>query len=78
VEGDAALEALLTPEGSQTKPEQVILFTVAAWDSNCPKHIPQKFDGADVASAIDRLQERIAALEAENTRLKQAIEPERS
>jgi predicted pyridoxine 5'-phosphate oxidase superfamily flavin-nucleotide-binding protein len=74
VEGDTALEARLTPEGVQTRPEQTILFTVEAWDSNCPKHIPQKFDGADVASALDRLQGRIASLEAENARLQRQLE----
>jgi predicted pyridoxine 5'-phosphate oxidase superfamily flavin-nucleotide-binding protein len=74
VEGDADLEARLMPDDYQAKPEQVILFTVEAWDSNCPKHIPQKFDGADVASAINRLQERIATLEAENTALKLQLE----
>jgi len=74
VEGDADLLARLTPEDYHAKPDQVILFTIDAWDSNCPKHIPQKFDGADVASALDRLQVRLAALEAENTRLKQQLE----
>jgi len=33
---------------------------------NCPQHIPQKFDAADVA----RLQARITALEAENAALR--------
>jgi predicted pyridoxine 5'-phosphate oxidase superfamily flavin-nucleotide-binding protein len=78
VDADAGLAALLMPNGYQARPEQVILFTVEAWDANCPKHIPQKFDGADVASAINRLQERIAALEADNTRLQQQFERERS
>lgn len=70
VEGDAALEARLMPEGYQARAEQVILFTVEAWDSNCPQHIPQKFDSADVAAAVERLQGRIAELEAENAALR--------
>jgi predicted pyridoxine 5'-phosphate oxidase superfamily flavin-nucleotide-binding protein len=78
VEGDAGLRALLMPEGYAARPEQVVLFTVEAWDANCPQHIPQKFDGADVAAAIQRLQDRIAHLEFENTRLRQQLEPERS
>jgi predicted pyridoxine 5'-phosphate oxidase superfamily flavin-nucleotide-binding protein len=69
VEGDAALQARLMPEGYKARPEQAILFTVAAWDMNCPQHIPQKFDAADVSAAIQRLQDRIAALEAENETL---------
>jgi predicted pyridoxine 5'-phosphate oxidase superfamily flavin-nucleotide-binding protein len=78
VAGDAALIARLMPEGYQARPEQAILFTVEAWDANCPKHIPQKFDGADVAAAIERLQERINTLEADNTRLRQQLEPQGS
>jgi predicted pyridoxine 5'-phosphate oxidase superfamily flavin-nucleotide-binding protein len=70
VEGDAGLLARLMPEGYEARPEQVILFEVDAWDSNCPQHIPRKFDAADVGAAISRLEARIATLEAENSRLK--------
>jgi predicted pyridoxine 5'-phosphate oxidase superfamily flavin-nucleotide-binding protein len=72
VEGDAALTASLMPEGYRARPEQVILFAVEAWDSNCPQHIPQKFDAADVAAAIERLEDRIKLLEAENAVLKES------
>ncbi|MDU6239810.1 MAG: pyridoxamine 5'-phosphate oxidase, partial [Bradyrhizobium sp.] len=48
----------------------VILFTIEAWDTNCPQHIPQKFDAADVAEAIAVRDTRIAELEAELARLK--------
>jgi uncharacterized protein len=65
VEGDAALMARLMPEDYKARPEQVILFTVSAWDSNCPQHIPQRFDAADVAAALEERDKRIAALEAE-------------
>jgi predicted pyridoxine 5'-phosphate oxidase superfamily flavin-nucleotide-binding protein len=65
VEGDAALTAKLMPDGYKARPEQVILFTVSAWDSNCPQHIPQRFEAADVAAALAARDARIAALEAE-------------
>ncbi len=77
VVGDSVLEALLMPHGYQAVPEQMILFTVEAWDTNCPKHIPQKFDAADIASAIDRMQERIATLQVENAQLRHQIHTER-
>jgi uncharacterized small protein (DUF1192 family) len=48
----------------------VILFTVSAWDSNCPQHIPQRFEAADVAAAINERDQRIAALEDEIKRLR--------
>ena len=63
--------AKLMPEGYKARPEQVILFTVAAWDSNCPQHIPQRFEAADVAAALAERDQRIAALEAEVKRLRE-------
>jgi predicted pyridoxine 5'-phosphate oxidase superfamily flavin-nucleotide-binding protein len=71
VEGDAALLARLMPEAYHARAEQVILFDIEAWDINCPQHIPVKFDAADVSATIERLEERIAALEAENGLLRQ-------
>jgi predicted pyridoxine 5'-phosphate oxidase superfamily flavin-nucleotide-binding protein len=69
VEGDAALIDQLMPKGYEARPEQVILFTVTAWESNCPQHIPQRFEAADVAAALDERDRRIAELEAEVKRL---------
>jgi len=77
VEDDAALLARLMPDVYAARPEQAILFEVDAWDVNCPQHIPQKFDAADVGAAISRLEERIAALQAENSRLQAQIAAER-
>jgi predicted pyridoxine 5'-phosphate oxidase superfamily flavin-nucleotide-binding protein len=70
VEDDVALLASLMPDGYKARPEQVIVFTIAAWDSNCPQHIPQKFDAADVAAALASRDARIAELEAEVAKLK--------
>ncbi len=69
VEGDSALIAQLMPEGYRARPEQVILLTVTAWDANCPQHIPQRFEAADVAAALAERDRRIEALEAEVKRL---------
>lgn len=65
VEGDAALNARLMPGGYKASAEAVILFEIIAWDLNCPQHIPQKFDAADVAAAVAGRDARIAELEAE-------------
>jgi uncharacterized protein len=70
VEGDAELTARLMPEGYKARAEQVILFTVAAWDANCPQHIPQRFEAADVAAALAERDKRIAMLEGEIERLR--------
>ena len=58
------------PKGYRARPEQVILFKIEAWDTNCPQHIPQKFDAADVAAALAARDARIAELEAEVAALK--------
>jgi predicted pyridoxine 5'-phosphate oxidase superfamily flavin-nucleotide-binding protein len=63
VEGDDALLARLMPAGYAARPEQVVLFEVQAWDRNCPQHIPQRFDAADVQAALQARDERIAELE---------------
>jgi uncharacterized protein len=65
VEDDPALLQSLMPKGYKARPEQVIVFRIAAWDTNCPQHIPQKFDAADVAAALASRDARIAELEAE-------------
>jgi hypothetical protein len=65
VEDDAALLERLLPAHYKARAEQVILFTVMAWDENCPQHIPQRFDAQLVAREIEARDRRIAELEAE-------------
>jgi predicted pyridoxine 5'-phosphate oxidase superfamily flavin-nucleotide-binding protein len=65
VEDDPALLQALMPKDYRARPEQVVMFKIAAWDTNCPQHIPQKFDADDVAAALAMRDARIAALEAE-------------
>jgi predicted pyridoxine 5'-phosphate oxidase superfamily flavin-nucleotide-binding protein len=74
VEDDPALTAKLMPADYRTKSEQAILFTVAAWDVNCPQHIPQRFDAADVAAALKERDMKIAALEQEVAQLRETAE----
>lgn len=75
VEDDEALVRRLMPKGYRARPEQVILFTVTAWDVNCPQHIPQRFEVEDVEAAIRARDERIAVLEAEIERLQTSTIP---
>ncbi|MGA2289995.1 pyridoxamine 5'-phosphate oxidase family protein [Bradyrhizobium sp.] len=65
VDDDPALLQSLMPQGYKARPEQVIQFRISAWDTNCPQHIPQKFDAADVAAALAARDARIAELERE-------------
>jgi len=73
VDDDPALLQSLMPKGYRARPEQVIVFKIAAWDTNCPQHIPQKFDAADVAAAMGEAAAKIAALEAEIAKLKAQV-----
>ena len=59
------------PKDYKARPEQAILFTVAAWDANCPQHIPQRYEEADVEAALAEAGRRLAALEAEVKRLRE-------
>lgn len=76
VEGDSDLMSRLFPEGYKARPEQATLFTVSAWDENCPQHIPQRLEAADVSLALAERDRRIAALEAEIKSLRDALKPE--
>ena len=70
VEGDAKLLEALMPRDYRARAEQAIVFTVSAWDANCPQHIPVRVDATRLAEAIRSRDERIASLEAEVQRLK--------
>ena len=75
VEGNDKLVEALMPKDYGARPEQVILFTVLAWDANCPQHIPQRFEAADVEAALTQRDKRIAELEAEVARLRSRQPP---
>jgi predicted pyridoxine 5'-phosphate oxidase superfamily flavin-nucleotide-binding protein len=75
VDDDPALLQSLMPQGYKARPEQVILFKISAWDTNCPQHIPQKFGAADVAAALAARDAHIAELEAELVALKREPAP---
>jgi predicted pyridoxine 5'-phosphate oxidase superfamily flavin-nucleotide-binding protein len=75
VDDDPALTKSLMPRGYKARPEQVILFRISAWDTNCPQHIPQKFDAADVAAALASRDARIAEPEVELAAAKAAPAP---
>jgi len=65
VETDPALIERLMPPGYKARAEQAIVFTVTAWDANCPQHIPQLMPVDEVIPAIAERDKRIAELERE-------------
>ena len=70
IEDDGELLARLTPEEYKARPERAFVFTVTAWDVNCPQHITPRHDEALVGRVTEKLTARVSELEAENTRLK--------
>jgi predicted pyridoxine 5'-phosphate oxidase superfamily flavin-nucleotide-binding protein len=73
VEDDPELVARLFDKGYKAKPERAILFTIEAWDVNCSAHIVTRFTEAEIGKALEKVQAKIAELEAENARLRAAL-----
>ncbi len=65
VSDDPDLIARLMPAEDSLRAERAILFRVAAWDVNCPAHIPRKVNRADMAPVLAARDARIADLEAQ-------------
>ena len=72
IDTDPALVERLMPAGYAARAEQAIVFTVKAWDANCPQHIPQLVPVDEVVPAIAERDARIAELEAELAALRRA------
>lgn len=74
VEGDTELMERLVDsaylESNRAKPQRAIVFTIEAWDSNCPQHIVARYTEAEIAPAVDKLIARIKELEEEVAQLK--------
>ena len=70
IEDDPELIKKLKPDGYRARVEQVILFTVSAWDSNCPQHIPQRFEAEEVKALLAERDKRIEDLTKELDRLR--------
>ena len=70
VEGDQALLERLADPAYPGRLERAFVFHVEAWDVNCPQHIPRLYTEAQIAPRLAELQNQVAALEAENQRLR--------
>jgi uncharacterized protein len=75
VEGDPALLAKLADPAYPGKVERAVVFTVAAWDVNCPQHFHRRFGERQVVPVVEALHRRIAELAAEVERLKSNTRP---
>ena len=73
VEDDAELLTRLMPDGYRARPERAFVFTITAWDVNCPQHITPRHDEDMVRQVTEKLTSLVAALEAENAQLKEQL-----
>jgi len=65
VEDDPELLDQLRDPSYPGKVERAIVFTIEAWDINCPQHIQKRFSQRQIAPVIEELQSRISDLESQ-------------
>lgn len=63
VDDDEELLVSLSDPTYRGRVERAIVFTVAAWDLNCPQHIEPRFTREQLGPIIDPLKTRIDELE---------------
>ncbi len=65
VEDQPELLAELIPSRDEyrAQAQQVLVFTVVAWDRNCPQHIPPRIELEDVDRLLQERDQRIKELE---------------
>jgi len=80
VEDQPELLASLMPnrEEYRASPEQVVMFTIEAWDRNCPQHIPKRIEQAEMTEMIIARDQRIEELEQQINRLKAEGQPRKN
>jgi predicted pyridoxine 5'-phosphate oxidase superfamily flavin-nucleotide-binding protein len=73
IEGDEEMMRRLTPPDYKARGEQVIKFEVAAWDVNCPKHIPKRFEEDEVSELLRGRDDEIERLRSEVEQLRSRL-----
>ena len=62
-ENDPELLARLSDQSYPGKVERAIVFTIGAWDINCPQHIHKRFAQSEIIPVLAELKAKIATLE---------------
>jgi len=73
VESDPDLNRRLLIDSYPAEAEQAIVFTLEAWDTNCPRHIPIMVTEEETSAMLQPLELRIAELERENAALRSTL-----
>ena len=72
LDADPQLTARLSDVTADGRPERLVLIHVEGVQPNCPQHITPRWSEPELAEALAPLRERLAELEAENARLREA------
>jgi uncharacterized protein len=72
---DPKLAARLAVPGYPGRVERAVLISVEAFDWNCPQHITPRFTQSELDEALTPIRDEIAALRAENERLRLGLAP---
>jgi predicted pyridoxine 5'-phosphate oxidase superfamily flavin-nucleotide-binding protein len=64
------LATFVAMPGYKARPERIMLLHLVAFDWNCPQHITPRFTEAEIAEAVQPLRDQLAALDAENAKLR--------
>lgn len=67
---DPELIARLHDAGYKARPERAVVITVAAFDWNCPQHIPERYTLEELEPAFAQIRAELTRLREENARLK--------
>jgi uncharacterized protein len=70
VDDDPALLDLLRDPDYPAQVERAIVFTIEAWDINCPQHIHKRYSERQITPLIEQLHSRIAELASELAQIK--------
>ena len=71
IESDPELLETLRDPNYPGRGERAILFTIEAWDVNCPQHIHRRFPDRQIAPVLEKLQQRVSELEGELATLRE-------
>ena len=63
VEDDPALLARVVDQSYQAEPERALVFTIEAWDTNCPQHITPRFVDGEAEAETQRLRNHVQQLQ---------------
>ena len=74
IDDDPACVAQLVDPTYTGHPERAIVFTIEAWDANCPQHIARRYTEDEIDASVQSLRDRIAVLEAQNRALRDAVQ----